>query len=353
MPVSRPRSAWPGGKVSAADMVSPIRQLVVQAECCLISRVLPKLIAIDMDGTLLGSDGKVSNRNLTALREAEAAGVEVVIATGRRHGYAMRVLRGLGLRGTNALVSSNGTVVRTVDAELIHRHHMPLETARWLCTHAAEFRSTLVFTFDNLDANGHDNEGALVVEQTSELQGSIGRWMEANAPFIRMVDALEDALEPDSPQGVPIQAMLCGPVTRMRAAEARLLENPGVVPVGADGRDHPHAQLTLHRTEYPEKDLCILDILPGGCSKATAIAKIAAAQGIHPSEVMAIGDNWNDLPMLEFAGHAVVMANAPPDLQAFARTRGWVLGLSNDEDGVAHAIEEAVSVSYATSFPTA
>ncbi len=292
-----------------------------------------------MDGTLLGSDGRVSPRNLAALRAAEISGVEIVIATGRRHGYAMKVLRELGLRSSSLLVSSNGTVIRTHAAELLHRHHLPLATARWLCAHAADFRSTLLFTFDTLDAAGNESSGSLIVEQTSELHGSIGRWMEANAPFIRTVATLEDALLPNQPQGAPIQAMLCGRIARMRAAEARLLEHPGVVPVGALHRDHPGAELTLHRTEYPDRDLSILDILPAGCSKATAIARLAELRGIGCEDVMAIGDNWNDLPMLEFAGRAVVMANAPEDFLTFAGSRGWALGRSNDENGVAEVIE--------------
>ena len=69
-----------------------------------------RMIAVDMDGTLLGADGQVSARNLAALKAAEAAGVEVVVATGRRHCYAMRQLRGLGLGEENGLISSNGTV---------------------------------------------------------------------------------------------------------------------------------------------------------------------------------------------------------------------------------------------------
>lgn len=320
--------------------------------CCVMKSVAPKLIAIDMDGTLLGSNGRVSPRNLAALHEAEAAGVEIVIATGRRHGYAMKVLRELGMRATNALVTSNGTVTRTLGAVLLHRHHMPLATARWLCSHAADFRSTLVFTFDTLDAEGHDNPGALVVEQTSELHGSIGRWMEANAPFIRTVDALEDALQPDAPQGTPIQAMLCGTVARMRAAEARLLEHPGVIAVGSSGIGQPCAELTLHRTEYPDRDLSILDILPAGCSKASALARLAAARGIDASQILAIGDNWNDLPMLAYAGQAVVMANAPTDFQDHARREGWTVGLTNDEDGVAYAIETALCSSSAPARPS-
>src|SRR6185437_14135353 len=76
----------------------------------------PRLIAVDMDGTLLGDTGQVSPRNLSALLAAHAAGVEVVVATGRRHAYAMRVLRPLDLPHACALISSNGAVTRTLGA---------------------------------------------------------------------------------------------------------------------------------------------------------------------------------------------------------------------------------------------
>src|ERR1017187_7679232 len=98
-----------------------------------------RMIAIDMDGTLLGEDGRVSPRNLAALLAAEAAGIEIVVATGRRHSYAMRVLRPLGLHHASALVSSNGRRTRTlgssslaaehVASELIARTHLPHATA--------------------------------------------------------------------------------------------------------------------------------------------------------------------------------------------------------------------------------
>ena len=154
----------------------------------------PRLAAIDMDGTLLGSNGRVSERNLAALRRAEEAGIEVVIATGRRHSYALRVLRELGLNPANALVSSNGTVIRTVGSELMHRHHMETSTARWLCEHVAEFRKTMVITFDLVDSHGEDRRGSLVVESLEDLHASIGRWMDANEPYIAQVDFLEEAL---------------------------------------------------------------------------------------------------------------------------------------------------------------
>jgi hydroxymethylpyrimidine pyrophosphatase-like HAD family hydrolase len=102
--------------------------------------------------------------------------------------------------------------------------------------------------------------------------------------------------------------------------------------------------LTLNRTEYPDRDLSILDILPAGCSKGAAILSLASAHGIAPAEILAIGDNWNDVSMLEIAGSAVLMDNAPEDLKALARTRGWRIGRSNSNDGVAEAIEAALSV---------
>ena len=128
-----------------------------------------RMIAVDMDGTLVGPDGRVSERNLAAMKAAEQAGVEVVVATGRRHCYAMRVLRGLGLREENALISSNGTVTRTIGAKLMERTLLPTETARWLCGHVEEFRNALVMTFDKVGPDGEDARGALVVEGLEEL----------------------------------------------------------------------------------------------------------------------------------------------------------------------------------------
>ncbi|MGI4827911.1 MAG: HAD-IIB family hydrolase [Janthinobacterium lividum] len=321
----------------------------------------PCLIAIDMDGTLLGSNGRVSVRNRAALLAAEQRDVEIVIATGRRHAYAMRVLRDLGLRGTNAMISSNGTVTRTIDSTLVQRTHMPLETARWLCREVEEFRDTFVLTFDNVGPDGEDRNGALVCEQTEALHASIGAWMRTNEPYIRRVDRMEQVLGGSARQVLPgsvaiaeadgevpddlrlhapIQAMLCGTIERMQAAEARLMRHPAVAGVGQP--ESSGCEIVLHRTVYPAKDLAILDILPAGCSKASALARLAALRGCTLQDVVAIGDNWNDVPMLRAAGRAVLMSNAPVELLELARQQGWTIGASNDEDGVAQAIEAAI-----------
>jgi hydroxymethylpyrimidine pyrophosphatase-like HAD family hydrolase len=304
-----------------------------------------RMIAVDMDGTLLGPDGHVSARNLAAIQAAERAGIEVVIATGRRHCYAMRQLRGLGLREENALVSSNGTVTRTIGARLLERTLMRPETARWLCEHIDEFRNALVITFDMVQPDGEDSRGALVVEHLEELHGSIGKWMAANEPYIAHVVPIESTLETES----PIQMMLCGTIERMRRAEARLLEHPAVYAVGTlpEGGMET-AEVALHRTEYPERNLSIVDILPAGCSKGSALLRLAADRGVEAKEILAIGDNWNDVSMLEMAGRKLLMGNAPDDLKQLALERGWTVGRRHDEDGVAEAIEAVLATSSLT-----
>ncbi len=290
-----------------------------------------------MDGTLLDSDGHISARNRAALQMAEDSGAEVVIATGRRHSYAMRVLRELDLRPESALVSSNGTVIRTLGNRLLHRTHMSNYIARSLCARVEGFRNTLVITFDKVNAAGEDSRGALVCEQLDDLHASIGRWMQSNGPYIAHVHRLEDALH-DEP---PIQMMLCGSVARMAQAELRLLEDPRVTAVGDQDKDS--AEITLHRTIYPDRDLSIVDILPAGCSKASALRHLMQLRRLDPAGVLAIGDNWNDVPMLRLAGHSVLMSNAPAELWKLASQNGWSITASNDEDGVALAIEAALT----------
>jgi len=96
--------------------------------------------------------------------------------------------------------------------------------------------------------------------------------------------------------------------------------------------------VTVLRTEYPERDLSMIDVLNAGCSKGHALERWAAYRGYQREEVMAIGDNHNDVAMLEFAGHPVIMGNACVEL----RTRGWRVTRGNHECGVAAAVELAL-----------
>ncbi len=291
-----------------------------------------RMIAIDMDGTLVHPGGFVSTVNQAALRRAQDSGARIVIATGRRHSYAMKILRGVSLDTGHIVLSSNGTVARTVGGTLLFRHPMSLETARWLCTQLGEFRDSFVLTFDLLGSDGEDVPGALVLERMDALHGSIRNWMEANAKFIRRVQPIENSL---SEANLPIQAMLCGTMDRMKGAE-EMLE------AAHDDR------LSLCRTEYPARDLCILDILPAGCSKGHGVTELLCLNRLELSTLMCIGDNWNDLPMLELARWPVLMGNAPPALQALARKRGWPVMQTHDQNAVADAINSHFAVTSST-----
>jgi Cof subfamily protein (haloacid dehalogenase superfamily) len=272
-----------------------------------------RLIASDIDGTLLNPQFQISDDDLTALRRAHAAGIEVVLVTGRRHTFALPIAQQLGF--DLWLISSNGAVTRSLAGETFHRDLMPRETCREICASMQAFRGNTVLTFDN------ETKGAIVLEHMDDLNASIQRWLEKNMAYIEFVAPIENALVND-----PVQAMFCGSMERMSEA-LRTLEGCGM-----------GNRITILRTEYPYRDLSMIDVLNAGCSKGHALERWAAHRGFRREQVMAIGDNHNDVEMLEFAGHPVIMGNACEEL----RGRGWSVTLGNDQCGVAAAVAEVV-----------
>lgn len=275
-----------------------------------------------MDGTLLPSFAqKVSERTARALKAAQQAGIIVAIATGRRTAYTTPLLEDLGLRADTPLITSNGAVVRTLGGDLMDRCHMEARVARGLCELLRPF-GVLVFTFDR------PGRSELVLEDVHQAEGKIALWIEANRHAIELVKPLEDALADGDD---PIQGMVAGSVSRMRQAEQALMASQWA------------AQCACVRTEYPARDLSIVDLLPRGISKVWALERLAARLGISSRETMAIGDNWNDVGMLEWAGQAVMMGNAALELRIMARMRGWKQAPPNDEDGVAVVLERVLA----------
>jgi Cof subfamily protein (haloacid dehalogenase superfamily) len=273
-----------------------------------------RLLASDIDGTLLNPQFQISENDLTALRHAHAAGIEIVLVTGRRHTFALPIARQLGFDFW--LISSNGAVTRSLAGETFHRDLIPREICRELVGAMQDFRGNTVLQFDK------DSKGAIALEHLDDLNASIRRWLEKNMAYIEFVVPLENALVND-----PVQAMFCGSMARMREA-LRMLESCGM-----DNR------ITVLRTEYPERDLSMIDVLNTGCSKGHALERWAAHRGFRREQVMAIGDNHNDVEMLEFAGHPVIMGNACEEL----RGRGWSVTLGNDQCGVAAAVADVIS----------
>jgi Cof subfamily protein (haloacid dehalogenase superfamily) len=280
-----------------------------------------RLVAIDMDGTLLPTlSTEVSGRNARALRAAQEAGITVVIATGRRVAYTAPRLEGLGLRAETPLITSNGAVTRALGGEFIDRCHLEARVARAICGLLRPY-GCVVFTFDR------PGRGELVLEDMEQAHGRIALWVEANRNAIEIVKPLEEALTDGND---PIQGMVAGTVARMREAEAALKTSDWA------------GTCASVRTEYPARDLAILDLLPPGVHKGWALERLAARLGVDRRETMAIGDNWNDVGMLEWAEQAILMSNASRELRTMAKTRGWKQAPTNDDNGVAVVLEAAV-----------
>ncbi len=274
-----------------------------------------RLIAVDIDGTLLNHEFKIADADLAALRRAHQLGIEVILVTGRRHTFALPIAQWLGF--DLWLISSNGAVTRSLSGETFHRDFLPAATARRLCAAMKEFRGHMVLTFDT------NAKGAIVLERMDELGGSIQRWLEKNMEYIDFVIPIEHSILSD-----PVQAMFCGRIERMHQALAQL---------NTCGLEQ---DITVLRTEYPLRDLSIVDILNQGCSKGHALERWAKYRGIPRDQVMAIGDNYNDIEMLAFAGYPVIMGNASDEL----RDRGWAVTLPNDQCGVAAAVDQVLGV---------
>ncbi len=219
-----------------------------------------RLIAIDIDGTLLNPQFQIGEGDLAALRRAHAQGIEVILVTGRRHAFALPIAQQLGF--DLWLISSNGAITRSLAGETFHRDLLPHTTCRDLLGVMQEFRGQTVLTFDS------EGAGTIVIERLQELELSIQRWLQKNMEYIRFAVPIEDSLTTD-----PVQAMFCGPVTLMQQALAAL-ERCGL-------------PVTVLRTEYPGRDLSIVDVLNAGCSKGHALERWAAL-----SRHSAAGRSW-------------------------------------------------------------
>ena len=271
-----------------------------------------RLLALDIDGTLLDSNGALPDANRRAIERAIGNGVEVALATGRRYDFARPIFEQLPAPLT--LILSNGAVVKTRDGRTLTRRLLPREVAYHVLQRTPEYRDSAAVVFDR------PRDGQVVFEAIDWEHPQHARFFSVNRPFLAESKPLEECLTED-----PVQLMFTGGCGEMRALFAELRNQ----------RDH---LFSVALTEYEHRDFSLVDVIRAGVSKGSALREWSTTQGYARAEVMAVGDNLNDLEMLEFAGTAVVMGNAIADL----RNRGWAETLSNDEEGVAHAVETYV-----------
>ena len=281
-----------------------------------------RLIALDLDGTLLDSRGRVSARNRAALDEARARGVRIALVTGRRFRDARPLALELGL--DVPVIAHNGALTKHAHSlETVAAVLMPVEAARAVVRVGREHGA------DALVSDDHVGAGLLVYDHISPGNTALAKYIEWSrrvvgeeaAAAIRRVDSLEAYLDHD-----PLHVAFSGGCAAMeRLSEVMKVELKGGV--------------RLLLTLYPKMDFALLDVLHPEASKGAGLAAVAAEAALTREEVMAVGDNYNDLEMLEWAGTGVLMGNADAGLHASGRFHATA---TNDDGGVADAIERFV-----------
>ncbi|MEJ7615646.1 MAG: Cof-type HAD-IIB family hydrolase [Pyrinomonadaceae bacterium] len=284
-----------------------------------------RLIALDLDGTLLDSRGEIVAANARAIETARAEGVRIVLVTGRRFRDARPLALELGL--DVPVVSHNGALTK---------HARTLETvAAKLLPLAAAQTLVQIGTAEGLDpmvSVDHEGMGLLLYDRISPGNRALASYI---AWSRRIVGDAADAHE--AVRRVPslVEYLDRPPVHISFSGTCRAMEQFGELIERELG-----PQVQVMNTIYAHQNFTLLDVINPGASKGAGLAAVAAELGVARQEVMAIGDNYNDLEMLAFAAVGVLMGNAAAALRE--RYHQFHLTATNDEAGVAIAIERFV-----------
>ena len=266
----------------------------------------PRLAAIDLDGTLLRSDGTVSARSREAIAAARAAGIEVVVATARSPRTRAGSPREAGIGGL--AICANGATVYDLDADRLVAHTpLPAATAHRLVRALRGRYPGIVF--------GWEHELRFGSEPAYEAQRNPTGGRGRRAPSRR-------ATRSSGP--LPMTKLLA----RLPSADLEELLAVATELAGAD------ASTTLAGDSFVE-------LAAPGVAKDAALARLAADRGVAAAEVIAFGDHLTDVAMVAWAGHGVAVANAHPAVLAVADE----VTASNDDDGVAIVLERIVAQS--------
>lgn len=281
-----------------------------------------RLLALDLDGTLLDSHGGITEGNRAALEEARACGVRVALVTGRRFRDARPIALELGL--DVPLIAHNGALTKHAETlETVAVLPLPLSAAR----RALEVGRAA--GADPLLSDDHEGLGLLVYDhlrgdnRAVQAYVSWSRRIHGDEGYeaVRQVDSLEEYLDHE-----PVHLAFSGGCDEMQT-------------LGTLVRSELSSHVRVFITTYPKRDFALLDIVHPQASKGVGVAAAAAELGVTREEVMAIGDNLNDVEMLSYAGTGVVMGNAESSL---LEIEGLYKTTGNDEDGVARAIERFI-----------
>lgn len=281
-----------------------------------------KVIACDMDGTLLGADHRVSRRNLEAIRRAQKEGIRFIIATGRNFQAAVQELDGLEL-ACDYLVGS-GAEVRNADRQVVQRYEIPMSLCRRVCEALEEFPISIVFISDQYDYQTGTLEEVeescvrqiqlfhLDMSREEVLESELYKKARANTRRIRDLSQLEG-------EGIPVFKIFVfsGDIPMLQEIRRRL-----------EGWEEIAVSASF---------ITNVEITAAAAQKGPVLKQYIESLGYTMDQVMAIGDSLNDYSMLSMDfGATVAMGNGAPEVKAAAK----YATKSNCEDGVAWAIEK-------------
>jgi len=285
-----------------------------------------KLIVLDIDGTTITSDYKLTNRTIYAVKAMKRAGIKVTFATGRQHCSAVSFARKIGINAP--LISSDGAMIRDIYTGETEIFPLPEKTAKGILKIAeayGDFRVE-VFLTDNKFHAGKFYRSQIIKKRFLRLP--------LPYPLLGCYNFLRDFVF------IPVMNM-----GNVQSTIKALKESPVKVAIYGDPKE-----LRSFKEEITKKygeDISMtsalihcVDILDTGVSKAKGIAHVAKKLSIEQNQIIAIGDNLNDIEMIQYAGLGVAMGNALPEV----KEKADYIAESNDEDGLACFLEELLSV---------
>jgi hypothetical protein len=283
-----------------------------------------KLIAVDVDGTLLTSKGTITDRTRRALSAATERGVHLAVATGRRRRSALPILEQLAV--PHFLVASQGAAVWR-DGMLLFHSHLPAQNARIALDVIREHGLATAILGNAL------REDVIWVDGHWRSDTRMAAYLRRHMDHVH--DFAPEALDHD-----PVELIVIDAEERLEALDRALTGHrpppPSEDPPAEEGPSDrgPLWRVIFSRNQFTAG--AALEIVGPQTSKAEAIDELCTRLGIGREQVIAFGDNVNDVEMLEFAGTGVAMGNATADARAVASR----IAPSNDDDGIATTLEE-------------
>jgi len=273
-----------------------------------------KLIAMDVDGTLLTRERKIGPRTKEALHKAADQGMKIVLCTGRRYRSTLPIIDLLGVRPM--VVVNGGALVRHSETgKAIYRNGLPFALADAVLSFLANYDVSPLLFVDAFP-NGPD----FVIEEDRKGNEEFLRYIQGGAGHYLVSKGFASA-----PRHKLLEIAVFGPMGSLRSLLHRLRQEFG----------HDITTHVLQFDRYRHKSDC-LEIFKRGTSKWSALSHVAQQFGITDKEIIAVGDDINDLEMIQKAGFGVAMGNAREDLKDAA---DLVTGTCNEE-GIADILEQ-------------